>query len=133
MRVLKNLFGDGSKIYGDNIVIGTPSNHRTLTQGDWINADLQNGWTGTLRYRINAIGQIEMSADLIAGQVSDRTDVTQLPTRVATSGVFVLRIIDTNGLTGLLLYGGGLVRVSTNLPTIATGQNVVGNIVYLPT
>lgn len=35
MRVFKNLFGDGSKIHGDNIVIGEANNHVTL--GDIFN------------------------------------------------------------------------------------------------
>lgn len=32
MKVLKNLFGNNSKIYADNIVVGTKNNHTTLSK-----------------------------------------------------------------------------------------------------
>lgn len=45
----------------------------------WINATLQNGWTGKLQYRKNIIGQLEFNINLVAGITSIGTTVAILP------------------------------------------------------
>jgi hypothetical protein len=46
----------------------------------WDTATLQNGWTGTLQYRKNQIGQLEIKANITAGTVTNGTTISQLPT-----------------------------------------------------
>lgn len=48
-------------------------------QGNWIAATLQNGWTGSLMYRKNDIGQVEIQGALIPGTLTAGTLVAQLP------------------------------------------------------
>lgn len=48
-------------------------------QPSWITATLQNGWTGTLKYRKSNAGQLEIQGDITAGTITGLTIISNLP------------------------------------------------------
>ena len=47
---------------------------------NWISATLQNGWTGTLKYRKDAFGKIEVTGVLMTvGTTTPSTEIASLP------------------------------------------------------
>lgn len=56
----------------------------TNKQPNWITATLQNGWSGTLRYRKNNIGQLELKGNITAGTVVALTTIATIP--IPTNG-----------------------------------------------
>ena len=71
MRVLKNMFGDGTKIHCKEIAV---------PELEWHTADLQNGWTGNLYYAKNIFGQVMIKASNLGnGTAEHRTIIASLP------------------------------------------------------
>jgi len=55
------------------------ANKANKVQDNWIEATLENGWTGNLKYRRNQIGQLEISAKVTAGTAAANTVIATLP------------------------------------------------------
>ena len=77
----------------------------------WIDATLQNGWTGFLRYRKNAIGQIEIMGRLMSGTGGTKSVVTVLPYYPQITTAITCVILQTgNVYEGLQLRSNGEIR-----------------------
>lgn len=142
----KNILGDGlntayyiphgaNEIWlrqGWNTGYGTWIKILTDKQPDWIAATLQNGWTGTLQYRKNQIGQLEMVGSLVAGTIAWGVEITTLPTGykpIITSPITVFGASGRNSTNLTLLDSGILTIYDNNLATISPGDIVKFNIV----
>lgn len=91
---------------------------------DWITATLQNGWTGTLQYRKNQIGQLEIKGSLTAGTVILNTVIATLPYGYRPL-TYATPIYATNTSTGKFvglgaLIGNGELKTGNNGDIIAT-------------
>ena len=81
------------------------------TPPGWIDATLQNGWTGFVRYRKNAVGQIELMGRLIAGSGGIKSVVTVLPYYPQVTTAIPCVILQTgNTYDGLQLRSNGEIR-----------------------
>ena len=81
------------------------------TPPGWIDATLQNGWTGFVRYRKNAVGQIELMGRLIAGSGGIKSVVTVLPYYPQVTTAIPCVILQTgNAYDGLQLRSNGEIR-----------------------
>ncbi len=87
---------------------------RILGSDNWISATLQNGWTGTLQYRKNQIGQTEISGRVKPGTRTFGTVMAQIPAQYAhPDRVFPLDMYGTNGevFTGVVLEVNGSIKI----------------------
>jgi hypothetical protein len=94
-------------------------------QEDWITATLQNGWTGTLQYRKNQIGQLELKASITAGTVTIGTAITSMPTGYRPTNVNApIVAYDTSGtcLLGLTLLASSDLRLYAPSTGWTTGK-----------
>ena len=81
------------------------------TPPGWIDATLQNGWSGFVRYRKNAVGQIELMGRLIAGSGGIKSVVTVLPYYPQVTTAIPCVILQTgNTYDGLQLRSNGEIR-----------------------
>lgn len=89
----------------------------TDIQPNWITATLQNGWTGTLQYRKNNIGQLEIEAVIKSGTTNQGTVITTLPVgyRPYIARVPLLSAIgdDLSGGLGIVLADDGKIMVTS--------------------
>lgn len=90
---------------------------RILGSDNWITATLQNGWTGTLQYRKNNIGQLEIEAVIKSGTTNQGTVITTLPVgyRPYIARVPLLSAIgdDLSGGLGIVLADDGKIMVTS--------------------
>jgi len=86
----------------DNITWTAWKKIATDKQEDWITATLLNGSTGTLQYRKNQIGQLELRANITVGTVAIGTEIAVLPIGYFPLEHTVIPIFDN--VTGLAGY-----------------------------
>nr|WP_312578214.1 hypothetical protein [Sedimentibacter sp.] len=118
----------------DGLIDGQKQNSELLKhkanieQEDWITATLQNGWTGTLQYRKNSIGQLEVKGELIAGSISIPTIISSLVEPYRPTMAKAIAMYNANGSTKSALSihttGNIYLRTATDL---ATGNTVFFN------
>ncbi|SMB95304.1 hypothetical protein SAMN00017405_0374 [Desulfonispora thiosulfatigenes DSM 11270] len=108
----------------------------TAKQKNWISATLQNGWTGTLKYSKNDLGQVVLYGNLTVGTIATYTVVTTLPSEYrplayATCNVYMLTGANTGKVLPALIYNrdtDGL-RVAA-LNGLATGDTLSFVLIY---
>lgn len=117
----------GTQISTEIEMSATPSG-RVVTdaQPSWLNATLQSGWTGTLQYRRNQLGQLEIKATALkAGTITKDTTIAQLPNTHYSSAYTVIPVYNAqagvNVGTPLTLTDLGVLRIGvTDLPAAAS-------------
>lgn len=80
-----------------------------IAGGQEYQATLQNGWTGTLSYKINDLGQVSVWGSITPGTVANGTQIAQLPHAPKYSHSFPV-------------YDSGSGVVKTPLTITATGR-----------
>lgn len=89
-------------------------------QGPWIDGVLENGWTGTISYAKNDLGQVVLKGDLTVGTTSVDTTIATLPLGYRPNARVVIPVIHTEsseGFVGLYMNNvNGVVRVLNNFP-----------------
>lgn len=101
-------------------------------QPNWITATLQNGWTGTLHYRKNSLGQLEIAGVINAGTVSWGTIIATLPAeyKPKTWTSMPMFITDGNGIMGISMATDGAIKIySPASGTVVAGKQLVFSIV----
>lgn len=96
-------------------------------QPNWINATLQNGATGTLLFRRNQIGQLEIktSGNLAFGTITQATVITTLPEGYRPTVETVIMVYNTatnRGIPFLTITSSGNIIICAD-SGIAAGQN----------
>lgn len=96
-------------------------------QPNWINATLQNGATGTLLFRRNQIGQLEIktSGNLAFGTITQATVITTLPGGYRPTVETVIMVYNTatnRGIPFLTITSSGNIIICAD-SGIAAGQN----------
>ncbi len=96
-------------------------------QGPWVDAVLQNGWTGSMKYRKNEIGQIEIKASINAGTVASMTTIAGFPIDYRPGTATLLELINSNsaGIVDGALY----IDTSANVK-VASGSTLVTGQAY---
>ena len=117
----------------DQELLGTLNDHGTQinsldadkankAQGNWITATLQNGWTGTLRYRKNEVGQIEVEGNLVAGTVTIWTTIATLPYK-ATKNISVRAVKASSTILDTFLFNvNGSLQINGTSANLSTGN-----------
>lgn len=123
----------GTQISTEIEMSATPSG-RVVTdvQPSWLNATLQSGWTGTLQYRKNQIGQIEIKFDLTAGTITASTNVTNLPADYRPSNLYsiILGYKTANGTGIPIFWASNSGNIAMNASSgVSTGDRIVGSAV----
>ncbi len=99
---------------------------------DWITGTLKNGWGGSLYFRKNQIGQIEVKGMVSAGTVGGQLIICDLPIGYYTSGdtvMFLARNTSAGAsIVGCLITAAGEVRIDAT--SIATGNNIAFNFLF---
>gem|GEM_PF-3694877 len=98
----------------------------------WITASLQNAWTGTLQYRKNQIGQIEIKFDLTAGTITASTNVTNLPVDYRPSNLYsiIFGYKTANGTGIPIFWASNSGNIAMNASSgVSTGDRIVGSAV----
>ena len=101
-------------------------------QPAWINATLQNGWTGSLQYRMNEIGQMELSWQLTPGTTATNTLIAELPSDYTYSrNIPMVSMRSSDGTASIAFYFRGWdrsIRVAgvTVASTVHHGALAVG-------
>lgn len=103
----------------------------TSKASDWIIGTLQNGWTGTFKYRKNNIGQIEAQFNIVAGTVAAYTVVAQFPDEYITSYTTppALVEVETGKIVDLYMSADGSIRIPVG-ETLVTGNHYNGTLFY---
>ncbi|HBD63507.1 MAG TPA: hypothetical protein DC038_03625 [Clostridiales bacterium] len=99
---------------------------------DWITATLQSAWTGTLQYRKNQIGQIEIKFDLTAGTITASTNVTNLPVDYRPSNLYsiIFGYKTANGTGIPIFWASNSGNIAMNASSgVSTGDRIVGSAV----
>ncbi len=98
----------------------------TDKQPDWITATLQNGWTGSLKYRISNTGQIEIQGIITPGTRTFATILATLVIPNLTSNAPLAAYSDTgNVVNGIVLLGDvHEIRVYTPYAGTSTTENL---------
>lgn len=96
-------------------------------QPDWTNATLQNGATGTLLFRRNQIGQLEIktSGNLAFGTITQATVIATLPEGYKPTVETVIMVYNTatnRGIPFLTITSSGNIIICAD-SGIAAGQN----------
>ena len=112
MRVLKNMFGDGTKIHYKEIAV---------PELEWHTADLQNGWAGHLYCAKNALNQVTIKGNIYpkaSELVTHRMIVAELPgvyqpKRKKGIGipVYCINVYPFGGMIGFVIDDTGFLRV----------------------
>ena len=104
-----------------------------LEGGEVYQATLQNGWTGTLTYKKNDLGQVSLKGELTAGTVAANTVVSTLPAGyqpTARTGIPVIITETGNGAVGLYMnQTSGLLRVTANSGFTA-GNSILFSVIF---
>ena len=134
MRVLKNMFGDGTKIHYKEIAV---------PELEWHTVDLQNGWTGNLYYAKNALNQVTIEGYIYpkaSELVTHRMIVAELPGVYRPKGqgigipVYCINVAPYGGMIGFVIDNTGFLRVvdpladklkSSTTPEQKTSFNVI--------
>lgn len=104
------------------------------TSTPWASVALQNGWSGTIHYRRNAINQLDVIVQVTTGTTTGGTVIANLPDgfRVAAGRGSRIEILFANNLgmpNGTLSYdSAGNIKVAEN-SMFATGNTLVGTAV----
>lgn len=102
------------------------------TQPAWITATLQNGWTGTLQYRKNQIGQLEIKGNMTVGTITSGTVLATFPTDYRPTVNTPMPIYNTLGKStlGLVLLSTGAISLYSPTTDFATGNTVMIDTVF---
>lgn len=99
---------DPSNLYTRGVLGGTWTAWQKIAtdkQPSWINATLQNGWTGSVTYRKNALGYVEIGITAAASVIAPHTIVATLPVGFRPNpGIPRIPISITESLTGNTRY-----------------------------
>lgn len=104
MRVLKNLFGDGSKINAEEIAVQRSGAVKTLKDavlksGDWIDGALYYGWAGTFKYKKTDDGQVAFKIQAVPGTKGWGNAIGEFPAGYAPTVFTPFNIFMENGMT----------------------------------
>lgn len=105
------------------------------TQEAWKSAVLQNGWSGSLLYRLNTIGQLEMRMVLTVGSISGLTVVTEIPNIAVHNATAITLLNNASGEINpgkLYMDASGLVRVAASGTVNFTTGSVLLATVVIP-
>jgi hypothetical protein len=101
-------------------------------QEPWITATLQNGWTGTLQYAKNELGQVCLKGQITPGAVTTGSVISSLPSGYRPTQDVSMVIYETytgRGVIGITLLQNGSLLVyppaSTTLTTNAIRINAI--------
>lgn len=103
-------------------------------QPAWINATLQNGWTGWIRYRKNEIGQLELIGRISPGTKAAGTTIASIPVGFRPTAHKYITIFTDNGgtISGLVALSNGQISIyepASSSPILSTWNiNEVYNI-----
>jgi hypothetical protein len=97
----------------------------------WINATLQNGWTGNLRYRLTPLEQLEITFAMDGGVISSLTTIAILPIGYRpTRGIPIDVIKSSSGAVvsgALFINADGSIKISTGT-VLESSTRYVGGI-----